>query len=316
MNLMQMLPLFIDSRRRGMYGARRRCSEKTIKIYRNNLQVFLAFMAERSIMRFEDLNRVNLSAFFAALLAKQQAKEWSESTRLQVLRTMRAFLHWIEQDPDCVDDRLDDTAKKLLRHMPPIPKNPRRDDIPKMRDIRGFQGTFNTRKVVEHRDYVASCLMMDNGMRIGELCNLRLNDIDWDIKIATVCGKTGRRNVPLSAGMIPLLKGWIKRRRELKSSQNSDYVFVSARSPKMSPDAWASHIARHRKKHGLPRISAHSFRHLFCTNYLAKGGDMNRLMNITGHTSYQVIGDYLHQAKLAQKESRDEFEKVTLLKEL
>jgi site-specific recombinase XerD len=313
---MQMVPLFIDSRRRGMYGARKQCSEKTIKIYRENLQVILGFLADRPVLRFEDVNRVHLTAFFDMMLIKQKNKVWSESTRLQVLRTLRAFLHWVEKDPDCVEDRLDEVAKKLLRHMPQIPKNPRRDDIPKMRDIRAFQGTFNTRKVIEHRDYVASCLMMDDGMRIGELCNLRLSDIDWEMKIASVNGKTGRRNVPISAGMVPLLRGWIKRRRELKSSGNSEFVFLSARRPKMSPDAWASHIARHRKKHGLPRISAHSFRHLFCTNYLAKGGDMNRLMNITGHTSYAVLGEYLHQAKLAQRESRDEFEKVTLLKEL
>jgi site-specific recombinase XerD len=299
-----------------MGGARRQCADKTIKIYRNNLQVLIAFMAERTVMRFEDMSRVHMVAFFDMLLAKQQSKEWSESTRLQVLRTLRAFLHWVEKDQDCIEDHLDDIAKRLLRNMPPIPKNPRREDIPRMRDIRTFQGSFNTRKVIAHRDYVASCLMADNGMRIGELCNLRLDDIDWDIKIASVTGKTGRRNVPISSGMAPLLKGWIKRRSELKSSQNSEYVFLSARSPKMSPDAWASHIARHRKKHGLARISAHSFRHLFCTNYLAKGGDMNRLMNITGHTSYSVVGEYLHQAKLAQKESRDEFEKVTLLKEL
>ena len=182
--------------------------------------------------------------------------------------------------------------------------------------MRGFQGTFNTRIACDHRDYVAVCLMLDNGMRIGEVCNLKLNDIDWDLRIASVVGKTGRRNVPISLQMVPLLKGWVKRRRELKTASSSEYVFPSLKRPQMNPDAWGSHIARRRKKLGLPRISAHTLRHLFCTNYLAKGGDMSRMMTITGHTSYQIAGKYLHQAKLAQKESRDEFEKVTLLKEL
>lgn len=319
MNLDEMRALFIDSRKRGVFGARWEASPKTIKIYEHNLRVFINFLAAAGVSGYENLNRVHMMAFLDFLGGRVKSGEWSVSTRLQILRTMRAFFQWALLDDDC--EKLVEHTVKLRKYMPKIQRSPQRTDIPENQALRDFNAKFDTGKVVEYRDYVACCLMAATAIRIGELCNLRLDDISWGDKLMVVEGKTTRstgkrRLVPLPEDIIPKLKGWIKRRAELKSSDTSPYVFVSRLSPKMCPDAWSSHIARFRKKHNLPRISAHTFRHAFCTTYLAKGGTLQRLKNITGHTSYAILEGYVNKERMNNPEARAELEKVNLLRAL
>lgn len=318
MNLDEMKSLFIDSRKRGMFGARWECRPKTIRIYENNLRCLVNYMAEAGVVNYLKVNRLHLTGFMDFMKAKEKRGEWSDATRLQVLRTLRAFFRWVLKDDDC-DDLIEHTVR-LQKYMPMIQDNKPRGGIPETKMLKKFNNSFDTNKLVEHRDYVAFCLMAGTGMRIGEVCDLKLSDVSWENTALVVAGKTqrhtGKRVVIMPEDLVAKLKGWIKRRSSIKAASSSEYVFVSRISPKMNPDAWATHIARFRKKHDLPKISAHTFRHAFCTNYLVRGGDMKRLKNITGHTSYRILENYVKTAETVTSTARAELEKVNLLKEL
>jgi site-specific recombinase XerD len=143
-----------------------------------------------------------------------------------------------------------------------------------------------------------------------------VDDIKWEEHMMLVTGKTGTRLVPLTMDMLRLLKHWLKRRQQFTTAKTSPYLFISVRTEKLCPIFVASSFRRHRIKYKLPRITPHTFRHVFCTNYLKQGGDIEKLRNITGHTSYQTLQGYLHMAKLGGKAAHEELEKVNILKDM
>ncbi len=224
---------------------------------------------------------------------------------------MKAFFRWVDADEDCREEGL----KGVQRWIPIIEKTPRRIDIPPIADIKKFTNSFDTANPWHYRDYVATCLLLTNGIRIGELCNLTIDCAKLDQFTLIVTGKTGPRLVPITKEMSSLLKGWLKRRAALRYA-DSPYMFVSRMGPQMDTDGFVKAFAKHRKKYSLPRISAHTFRHLFCTHYLEEGGDIERLRKITGHQSYDMLKDYLHDSQVISKTAHEELEKANLLKEM
>lgn len=305
-----LIKLFLDSRRRGVTGARKKCAASTLKIYEDNLKLFHTFLQSSvdggGVEQYQNIKRMHIVQFLDVL----DKKLWSKSSYLQVLRTMKAFFRWVDQDEECQEAGL----KGFQRYLPPIEKNPRRTDIPQMKDLTKFKQGFNTNNRWGYRDYVATCLMMDTGIRLGEVCNLRVDSVLLDDQLMLVSGKTGPRPIPITKEMAGLLKGWMKRRITCKTADDSPYVFVSKYRPKMAVNAFGQRFRKHRTKLGLPRISAHSVRHSFCTNYLRQGGDIEKLRMMTGHTSFEMLSGYVHLAKIGGKSMQEELERVSLLK--
>jgi site-specific recombinase XerD len=314
--LNEMVRLFIDSRRRGTTGARRKCSSKTVKIYEDNLRVFENYLQtevkDGGLTRYESIRRLHIVGFLDWLEKKESSGDWAKATALQILRTLRTFFRWVDLDEDCQLYEL----KGLQKYLPAIVKNPRRLDIPQLSDMRSFKNGFNTDDTWEYRDFVATGLMLSTGIRLGEVCNIKLNEVLFDQKLVVVIGKTGPRPISLSTDVLLLIKGWLKRRVNCRYAKDSEYLFVSKRASQMTVGSFGQSFRKHRIKKGLPRITAHTMRHLFATNWLNKGGDMEKLRLMTGHTSYEMLKDYLHVTKIGSKSMQKEVERVNLLKEL
>lgn len=316
MVLNEMIRLFIDSRRRGTGGARKKCSSKTITIYEDNLRVFEGFLLSEvkdgGITRYESIRRMHMVQFLDWLEAKESSGVWAKATVLQILRTLRTFFRWVDTDEDCQLYEL----RGLHRYLPAIEKNPMRNDIPQLDKLRSFKNDFNTDDTWEYRDFVATCLMLATGMRLGEVCNIKVKDVLFDQRLVVVIGKQGPRPVGLTKDILLLIKAWMKRRSTCRYAQDSEYLFVSKRAPQMTVDSFGQSFRKHRIKHGLPRITAHTMRHVFSTNFLRKGGDIEKLRLMTGHTTYETLRGYLHLAKIGSESVQKELERVNLLKEL
>jgi integrase/recombinase XerC len=313
MKLEEMCKLFLDSRKRGVSGARKKCRPKTIKIYRDNLDLFFNFLtAELGIADYKDIRKVSLVQFLDLMDTKVESGQWSKATMQQILRSLKAFFRWVDMDEDCTDLGL----KGLQKYLPSIGQNVQRTDIPQNKDLKDFRNGFDTHSLLGFRDYVACSLMLDTGIRAGEACNLLLEHLLLEDRLIVVTGKTDTRVVSLTKEMVRLLNGWLKRRRTLKQGKTSPYVFVSRTSPSMTVPAVCQVFRKHRLKLGLPRITAHIMRHSFATNYLRKGGNMEKLRLMTGHKDYAMLKNYLHLAHIGSPDLKEELEKVSLLKEI
>lgn len=316
MHIEEMTRLFLDSRKRGTDGARKRCTEATISIYTRNLSIFQSFMlsgeAGNTVIEYKSLRRANILSLVDWIDAKIGERQWSKATALQFWRVLRSFFHWVDKDEDCQAENL----RGMQRYLPVIGKTPRKEFIPMTQDLRDFRNAYNTDRSYGFRNYVAFSLMLDSGIRCGELCNLKLEDILEKESLIIVDGKTGRRAVPITDSTMKLLRAWLKRRNTTKMGQTSKFVFVSKYDERISVNGMGQSFRKMRKKFGLSAISPHSLRHAFGTFYMRNGGGLENLRSILGHSTYEMTKEYLHMAKVGGESAKKELEKVSVLKSL
>lgn len=316
MQLDEMITMFLSSRKRGVDGASRACRPKTLEVYQRNLGIFREYMTGLTILSFEGIRKVHMTGFFDSVIAKREAKKWSLATAYQLYGTMKSFLRWVTVDDECLLNDLVKTATIFLKCIPKIGDRPKRENIPQAADIRRFKNSFNMDDKWEYRDYVLTCLMIDTGLRAGEAANLLILDIKFEEGRIFTTGKTGPRTINTSPEMLRLLKGWLKKREVCPNSKNSPYVFVSKRSPRLDVDAIGHSFRKHCKKHGLPNLHAHLFRHAYATNYLKKNGNIENLRINLGHKRIDMVLKYSDLARQGGKEAREELNRITLLKDV
>jgi integrase/recombinase XerD len=307
MVLDEMIRLFLDSRKRGVTGAKKKCSRHTLMFYERHLTAFQDFLQSEcgGVVRYDSIRRPHIVQLLDWLDKKEQDKVWSKATCLQMLRSLRAFFRWVDRDEDCQLYEL----KGLQRYLPVIGQTPQRTDIPERHVLQKFLAGFDTRSDWNYRDFVAASLLLSNGIRIGELCTLRLDGLKFEERTVVVNGKNGLRLVPIPNDTVRLLKGWLRRRSQLRM-RDSEYVFVSRTKDRINESSLANRFKKHYERCGLPRITAHTFRHVFCTNYLRKSGNIEKLRCITGHSSYAMLLNYQHEAQMSGKELQAELERV------
>jgi integrase/recombinase XerC len=307
MLMQEALRLFIRSREMGIRstGARKKARPRTIEAYLWDLRHFLRFMEERGISYWEHLKRSDIIDFLAWL----DTRAWSDSSKMKVLRSLRALFRWVERDEDCQDEQL----KTFHRLLPSIQQTKPPTVLPSAKEIKSFLSGLNTRTRSGHRDYVALSLMIDAGLRSGELRFLKLHHLHFEegCILAPREGKTGERIVPISRAVARLLRGWLRRREKFASC---DYVFLNHHGMQMGRYTLDHSFRKKWERLKISRLTPHMARHIFCTFYLKNGGDISKLKAITGHSSYQMLDHYVHLAEMGSREMREEQERVSPLK--
>jgi len=139
------------------------------------------------------------------------------------------------------------------------------------------------------RDYVILLLLLDTGMRVSELCSLRVADVYPHY--VKVFGKGQKeREIGLHPDVSKLLWRYISKHRATFGIEDN-HVFLGERGPlTVSGVDMIFHIIE--KKAGITdvRVSPHTMRHTFSKQYLKRGGDLFKLSRELGHSSVQVTG--------------------------
>ena len=141
------------------------------------------------------------------------------------------------------------------------------------------------------RDRAMVALLLDTGIRLGELAGLRWQDIDEDA--LRVDGKTGPRILPLSPQVRAMLNGL----------GDSVHIWISQHGRPM-PQASIQGVIRARfGRSGLkgPKLGPHILRHTFPTHYVKNGGNLVCLQQKIGHASITTTERYLHLSSMMTK---------------
>ncbi len=140
------------------------------------------------------------------------------------------------------------------------------------------------------RDRVMMRLMLDTGLRLGEVLRLRLDDLDLPHRAVHVSEESKThavRFVYLSAGTAAALDGYIERRGALRH----DFVFVSRQGRPINRYTVEENFERYGAAAGV-RLTPHRLRHSFARMYLANGGDPLSLQQILGHSDLEMVKRY------------------------
>lgn len=156
------------------------------------------------------------------------------------------------------------------------------------------------------RDQAMLSVMYAAGLRVSELCSLRVGDIDTVRGFVRVVGKGGKhRLVPLGEVALDHVEQYRKVRSQLsKSAISSSVLFVTSRGKGLTRQAFWKIVVRYARRAGITKsISPHKLRHTFATHLLEHGADLRSVQAMLGHSNIattevytQVASDHLRRA--------------------
>ncbi len=145
------------------------------------------------------------------------------------------------------------------------------------------------------RDVAIIELVYSSGLRLSELLQLALSDIDLGAGLVRVTGKGSKqRDLPVGARACRAIRCWLKLRAQF-AHDGEDALFVSCRGRRLSPRAVQKRIAGHAKKCGLgPHLHPHILRHSFASHILESSGDLRAVQELLGHATISTTQIYTH----------------------
>lgn len=155
---------------------------------------------------------------------------------------------------------------------------------------------------VSLRNKLIAYLLLYTGVRVTELVNIKLADIDTLTSTLTIRGKGGKvREITLRQDVNQLIKQYHQEDRAHSRFQESEYLLVSQRAKKMHRDAVRDWLRKISSNVGF-KLHPHLFRHTFATRLLRKGVDLTTVSKLTGHSTVNMTAKFYIQTTRQEKQ--------------
>ncbi len=265
--------------------SKRDVSERTIDIIRSLIKRFLNYLEQHNIHDIRQVTKKIINDYNLYLLLYQtnKKKPYNVTTRANILINIKAFFDFL-----CKENILFVNPAKDIE-LPKIPKKISRD-IPTLKEIDLILSTFKTHRPTELRNFCIIETMYSTGLRVMEIINLKINDIDFENMFITVRkGKNKKdRVVPINAFALNWIKDYLNKARPVFISKNNTdkgFLFLESQNgKKISTDSIGDMITRHTKKAGIDKhFIPHSFRYACATHMLKNGADIRYIQEMLGH---------------------------------
>ncbi len=158
------------------------------------------------------------------------------------------------------------------------------------------------------RDRAMIELLYATGLRVSELIQLRISDIDEAQGIVRVTGKGNKqRLVPVGREALKSLERYVSMQRpQLLKGRVSPYLFVTARGARMTRQGFWKLLRGHGKSAGVFRnLSPHVVRHTFATHLLEGGADLRSVQVMLGHADIGTTQIYTHVMRSRLRQTVD-----------
>lgn len=165
-----------------------------------------------------------------------------------------------------------------------------------MEQVRLLLAQPRTKTYVGFRNWVMMLTMLDTGLRLSELLGLRRDKIDWQASRLYVLGKGNKeRAVPFGAAVKKALWDYAQWRGDVAGQ---DVFFLDQFGGQICPRHFQITLKRHGKAAGIEgvRVSPHTLRHTFATQYILNGGDAFSLQAMLGHSTLEMVKIYVRLA--------------------
>ena len=134
---------------------------------------------------------------------------------------------------------------------------------------------------------------LETGIRLRELCDLEVADVDFTDRVLKVLGKNGSyRYVPFQAKFAKTMRQYLKVRGE----SDSNALFITQDDTKLQRRTVQQFLRKYGKQANITdvRVSPHTFRHTFAKIYIQNGGDPFSLQTILGHSTMDMVRKYVN----------------------
>ncbi|MBP3765613.1 MAG: site-specific tyrosine recombinase XerD [Bacilli bacterium] len=268
-------------------------SNNTIMSYMNDLNKFNLFLDNK------DITKIDKTAI-RSFIESEKNRKLSDRTISHDLIVIKNFYKYLEKNNTIKNNpSVDIELPKLKKALPHVLSL---DEVDKILDI-------ELKDKYAYRNKAMLELMYSSGLRISELVNLKIQDIDLEEDIVRVTGKGSKmRIVPIGDYAIYYLKLYINEYRSLLiKSKVSDYLFLNSRGDRISRQAMFKIIKQIiRDKNIKKDVSPHTLRHSFASHMLENGADLRSIQELLGHSDISTTQIYTHISNKKIKENYEE----------
>jgi integrase/recombinase XerD len=284
-------------------------SPKTIRIYTTALGIFQRFLERQGFptdvaaIGPEEIREFigylqNTKAFMEHPFTGPQKKGLTGHTINCYLRAVRAFWSWLEAEEFIETNPFDRVT---------IPKAPKKVIMPFSEEqVRALLNTIDTKSAIGFRDWTIILTLLDTGIRVSELTDLKLDDVNLMQRCLKVRGKGNKeRVVPIGISVQRAIAKYITKYRTNPIYPLSDNLFLNRDGMPLTPNRIQSIIETYANRAGITgvRASPHTFRHTFAITYLRNGGDVFTLQRILGHETLDMVRNYVCLAQYDLQEA-------------
>jgi len=265
---------------------------------------FNNFLEENKIS-FKKLNNKHTKLFFRNL----SDRKFSPRTIKRKLASLSSYFSFLLDREVIKDNPLNGIF---------IPKIPKR--LPEILTINEINNIFSVsengkNEILSIRDRCILEMLYSSGLRVTEVCDLKLNNIQFDLDLIRFFGKGDKeRIIPLTYYARKWLDNYIKNSRRIlssKSNKNTNHVFLSNNGlPLTRMSVWRQ-VKKYVDLAGVTKkISPHSFRHSFATHLIDGGANLIEVQALLGHADISTTEIYTHLSReFVETEYMKAFEK-------
>lgn len=269
-------------------------SENTIKAYNNDLKKFKNFIKNKTINNIDE----NSIKDYIKYLNKENNDPKTISHNISTLRSFYKFL--------LIEKRIKKNPMEYIelpKTKKSLPKTLSIEEIDKLLDI-------NLTDAFSFRNKAMLELMYSSGLRVSELINVKIHDIDISNCIIRIMGKGSKeRIVPLGDYAIKYIELYLKEHREkLIKRELNDYLFLNNHGKHLTRQGFFKILKGIAKEKNIKtEFSPHTLRHSFATHLLNGGADLRSIQEMLGHSDISTTQIYTHVSKEKLKENYNNF---------
>ena len=271
-------------------------SDRTKTSYKNDLDIYKEFLNKKNINSINNISSDDIKDF----LKKRSEEE--TTTIAHNLTVIKNFHKYLLKQKLVKEDVSEFIERPKLKKS--LPKALSIEDIDNLLDIK-----LNT--PFDYRNKAMLELMYGCGLRISELINLELNDIDMTNCLIRILGKGNKeRDIPIGEYAIYYLKEYIDRRHLLLKNKTCNKLFLNNHGLGMTRQGFFKNLKNILKEKGLnPNISPHSLRHSFATHLVNRGADLRSIQEMLGHADISTTKIY---TKVSDEKVNEDYEEYHL----
>ena len=246
------------------------CSEKTIRYYKTTLTKMLTALDHQIVHITTDDLRNYLALY-------QQETECSKSNIDNIRRILSSFFSWLEDENYVLKSPVRRIHK--IRTTKPVKETYTDEALEIMRD-----------SCENLRDLAIIDLLASTGMRVGEMVNLNIVDVDFENRECIVLGKGSKeRPVYFDARTKIHLHNYIMSRTD-----DNPALFVSLLAPynRLEISGVEIRLRKLGRKLNIPKVHPHKFRRTLATRAIDKGMPIEQLQQLLGHTKIDTTMEY------------------------
>ena len=273
-------------------------SKNTLESYKRDLARFFEYLKSRHIASVDKVTRQIITSFMLSEKDRGLSSN-SISRELACLKTFFKFLvreSKIKEDVTSVIE-----SPKLWKKL---------HSALNLEEVESLLKAPNVKDTMGIRDKACLELMYATGMRVSELINLKMDDVNMEVGFVKCFGKGSKeRIVPFGKKAREGIERYIaKARSAFLKRKVSNFLFLTRLGKPMSRQTFWKTIKKYASEAGIKKeITHHSLRHSFATHILERGADLRIVQEMLGHSDISTTQIYTHVSKDRLKSIHQKF---------